>query len=324
MKFVIDMMGGDNGSVATSKAVKSFSSLHKDDQIYCVGKKNELTSLQGIDNISIVEANDVLAMDVDPLLALSNKESSMYVAVKCLIDNSCDAIVSAGSTGALLTLGTLKIKRLKGITRPALITPFPTIKKNKKFVVLDLGASTLNTKEEIVQFAKMGSIYYSAIFNESNPKVALLNIGTEEEKGNQLDKDAFQALKAEKGINFFGNIEARYPLYGDIDVLVTDGYSGNIFLKTVEGTSKAMSLMIKDAFNKNIFTKIGYLFSKDGIKEMKERMDYKNVGGAMLIGINSILIKAHGSSDEKSFSSALNMAYNLASKKIIDQIKKSL
>ena len=217
-----------------------------------------------------------------------------------------------------------KIKRLPKITRPCLITSFPTLKNNKKFVVCDLGANSANTKEELNQFAIMGSLYYSIIYGEKNPSVYLLNNGTEEEKGNELTKEAYQLLKENKSINFKGNIEGREPLFGHIDVLVTDGFTGNIFLKSVEGTAKVMSQMMKEAFKKNLLTKIGYLFSKKGIDGIKIKMDYKNVGGALLLGVNGIVIKAHGSSDARSFMSALENAYKLGKVDIVNRIKEEL
>lgn len=324
MKFVIDMMGGDNGSKVIVEAIEKFANLHKDDIFYCIGNLDEIDSLKIHSNVVLIESKSVLKMDIDPMDALHIKDSSLFVAIETFIKEKADGFISAGSTGALLTLATLKIKRLKTITRPGLITPFPTYVKNKKFVCIDLGANTLNTKEELHQFAKMGSLYYKLVFEENCPKVGLLNIGSEEEKGNDLRKETYELLKNDNSLNFIGNIEGNCPLYGNVDVLVTDGFSGNIFLKTMEGSCKVMSLLIKDAFKKNLLTKIGYLFSKKGFDELKERMDYKNVGGAMLMGVNGVVIKAHGNSDFKSFTSALNICYDLSKKEIISKIKESL
>ena len=324
MKIVIDMMGGDNGLKATISATKEFLKLHPGVELFLVGDETKLNEFKGKDNIHIFNSDTVLAMDVDPLSALKEHSSSLMVAIKAYLDNKCDALISAGSTGALLSASIFKIKRIEGITRPCLITSFPTIDRNKKFVVCDLGANNANTKEEIAQFAKMGSIYYSLLYKQESPKVYLLSNGSEDEKGSPLNKDAFPLLKEDKEINFIGNIEARDPLFGMVDVLVTDGFTGNIFLKSVEGTAKAMSQMIKEAFKENIFTMIGYLFSKKGINGIKEKMDYKNVGGALLMGVNGVVIKAHGSSDTKSFLSALNNAYNLVDEDIIKRFKDKL
>lgn len=324
MKFVIDMMGGDSGIEATIGATKEFIKRHPNVELFLIGDLNALETFKDHENIHLVESKTVLKMDVDPFTALKEKDSSLMVAIETYLANNCDCLISAGSTGALLSAAIFKIKRIPGITRPCLITSFPTIKKNKKFVVCDLGANNSNTKEELLQFAIMGSIYYSIVYQEENPKVYLLSNGTEEEKGSPVSKEAYPLLKDCKSINFKGNIEARDPLYGDIDVLVSDGYTGNIFLKSVEGTAKVMSKMIKDAFKKNILTMIGYLFSKKGINEIKEKMDYKNVGGALLMGVNGVVIKAHGSSDVRSFLSALENGYKLVEVDIVNKFKKEL
>ncbi len=324
MKFVIDMMGGDNGLKATIPATKELLEKHKDVVVYLIGQLDKLTDFQESDRVHLVESKTVLAMDVDPMTALKQADSSLMVGIKTYLENKCDALISAGSTGAILSAAIFKIKRLPKITRPCLITSFPTIKNNKKFVVCDLGANSANTKEELNQFAIMGSLYYSILYGEKNPSVYLLNNGTEEEKGNDLTKEAYQLLKENKSINFKGNIEGRDPLFGNIDVLVADGFTGNIFLKSVEGTAKVMSGMIKEAFRKNLLTKIGYLFSKKGIDGIKTKMDYKNVGGALLLGVNGIVIKAHGSSDARSFMSALENAYKLGKVDIVNKIKEEL
>lgn len=324
MKFVIDMMGGDNGLAATIPATKELLEKHKDVELFLIGDLSKLKEFENNERIHLVESKSVLAMDVDPMTALKQLDSSLMVSIKTFLENKCDAIISAGSTGAILSAAIFKIKRLPKITRPCLITSFPTLKDNKKFVVCDLGANSANTKEELNQFALMGSLYYSIIYGEENPRVFLLNNGTEEEKGNEVSKEAYQLLKENKSINFKGNIEAREPLFGNVDVLVTDGFTGNIFLKSVEGTAKVMSQMIKDAFKKNLLTKIGYLFSKKGIDGIKTKMDYKNVGGALLLGVNGIVIKAHGSSDARSFMSALENAYKLGKVDIVNRIKEEL
>ena len=324
MKFVIDMMGGDNGLKATIPATKELLEKHKDVVVYLIGQLDQLSDFQESERVHLIESKTVLAMDVDPMTALKEKDSSLMVGIKTYLENNCDALISAGSTGAILSAAIFKIKRLPKITRPCLITSFPTLKNNKKFVVCDLGANSANTKEELNQFAIMGSLYYSIIYGEKNPSVYLLNNGTEEEKGNELTKEAYQLLKENKSINFKGNIEGREPLFGHIDVLVTDGFTGNIFLKSVEGTAKVMSQMMKEAFKKNLLTKIGYLFSKKGIDGIKTKMDYKNVGGALLLGVNGIVIKAHGSSDTRSFMSALENAYKLGKVDIVNRIKEEL
>lgn len=327
MKIVIDMMGGDLGLKTTIEATKTFLSKHNDAELFLIGEETKLEEFKNVKNVHVVNSTTVLKMDVDPMTALKDTNSSLMVGIKTYLENECDGFISAGSTAALLTAATLKIKRIPGIIRPALVTAFPTVKKNKKFVCCDLGANNTCTKEELNQFAVMGSLYYKNIYNDENsqnPRVYLLNNGTESEKGTALHKESYELLKENKAINFLGNIEGRYPLQGNLEVLVTDGFSGNIFLKTMEGTAKEMSNMIKEAFSKNVFTKLSYLVVRSGIKEMKEKMDYRNVGGALLIGVNGVVIKAHGSSDVRCFLSALNNGYTLIKNDIVNKIKESL
>lgn len=324
MKIVLDMMGGDLGSKSFIEAVLNFYNKHDDIEFFCVGDVKELEVLKDLKNVKIVTSTSILKMDVDPLTCLRDKTSSLSVAMKVYVDEKCDALISAGSTGALLSQSIFKIKRIEGITRPALLSPFPTIIKGKAFVACDLGANTLNTKEELHQFATMASLYYSIVYKKEKPNVYLLNNGTEEEKGNELTKTTYQLLKNDPNLNFKGNMEGRDPLYGEADVLVMDGFTGNIFLKSVEGSCKAMSTLIKQAFKRNIFTKIGYVFSNKGINEMKKTMDYKSVGGAILLGIDGIVMKAHGSSDGKAIISCLNLCYTLVNQDITNKIKENL
>ena len=321
MKLVIDMMGGDHGTKTTIEAVKQFVQLHKDCEIFAVGNEEEIQELNGLPLVHIVPSKTVLPMDADPMSAMKTLDSSLMVGIQAFLDNGCDGLISAGSTGALLTASIFKIKRLQGIKRPCLITSFPTGIDNKKFVACDLGANASDTKEELEQFAMMGSLYYSILYNEEHPKVYLLNNGTEEEKGNPLTKETYQLLKVNPHINFKGNLEGRDAMKGEADVIVCDGFTGNIFLKTLEGTAKAMGSMMKDAFKMNLSTKIGYLFAKKGIKAMIKKMDYKNVGGALLLGVNGIVIKSHGSSEAKSFLASMESAYNLAKQDLIGKIK---
>lgn len=321
INLVIDMMGGDNGYSATSEAVKTFLKEHDDTFLTLVGNKENIDEFKNEKNVKLVYSTTTLKMDVDPMSALKDESSSLICGIKELITNDYDGIISAGSTGALLTAAIFKVKRIPGIKRPGLITSFPTLLGDKKTVVIDLGANLVNTIEDILTFAKLGKIYYSLVYKTSNPTVYQLNNGTEEEKGRDINKEAYQMMKEDPSINFGGNIEARDVLKGNADVIVTDGFSGNIFLKATEGGVKAMSTLLKEAFMKNIGTKIAYLFLRKSIKEMKGKMDYKNVGGAMLLGVNKIVIKAHGSSDAQSFLSALNLSRKLANDKIIEKIK---
>lgn len=324
MNIVIDMMGGDKGLEATIPSLKKFLKSHDDVMIYAVGDEASLSDFKNHKRVKIIPSTTVLKMDVNPLDAIHDKNSSLMVGIKTLLDNECDGIVSAGSTGALLTAGIMKIKRLSGISRPGLLTPFPTAVKGKKMVVIDLGANTSNTPEELNQFAVMASLFASFAYKTKQPKVYLLNNGTEEEKGNDITKAAFKLLKENKQINFVGNMEARDVLNGEADCLICDGFSGNILLKAIEGTASFVSSLLKKAFKRSLGSRIGYLLTKKGVKEMKSVMNYKNTGGAMLCGINEVCIKAHGSSDDEAFLGALELTYNLCDAHIVEKFKEAL
>ncbi|MGP1414211.1 MAG: phosphate acyltransferase PlsX [Bacillales bacterium] len=324
MKFVIDMMGGDNSLKASIPALKKYLSINNDAFIFCVGDESLIDEFKNEKRVKVILSKTIIKMDANPLEAYRDNESSLMVAMNTFIENSCDALISAGSSGALLTASIFKIKRLKNISRPAFITSFPTIKENKKFVLCDLGANNSNTKEELHQFAKMGSIYYEILYKDEFPKIHLLSNGTEEGKGSPLTKEAYELLKNDSKLNFIGNTEGRDALFGDLDVIVADGFSGNIFLKSTEGTSKAFKFMLKEAFTSSIKSKIGYLLCKKGINNIAKKMDYKNVGGALLVGVNGVVIKAHGNSDEQSFLSSLKIAENLVKADIINKFKEKL
>lgn len=320
IKLVIDMMGGDNSTKATIGAVNRFLDEIKDAEIIAVGDEKELISLK--DKVKIIPSMSIVPMECSVMEAMRNKDSSIYKAVRAVIDEKADGIVSAGSTGAFFSLVTLIAKKIEGIDRPALITPFPTLKENKYAVLLDVGASNENKPEELVQFAKMGRAYYKAMYDAKDPNFYLCSNGSEEGKGSPLVQDAYKLMKDMEG--FKGNIEARYVLSGDADVVVFDGFTGNVFLKSSEGMAKMMSSMIKDAFTSSFSSKMGYLFAKKGFNQLRAKMDYKKVGGAFLIGTNTIPVKAHGNANEESFYYSIMIAYNLAKKHINDEIKKNL
>lgn len=323
IKLVVDMMGGDLGSEETTKGVLNFLKKHDDVIFYCVGKQEELKELNNNKNIVVINASEVLPMETSAMDALRAKSTSMYVAIEEVTKEEADAIVSCGSTAGYLSLSTLKLKRIKGIIRPAFVAPFPTKIKGKQVVILDIGASTVNTSDELVQFALMGQLYSETVLDNKNPNVYLLSNGTEEGKGTDAVKEAHQKLK-EVNPHFKGNIEGRDVLYGEADVVVCDGYSGNILLKTAEGVAKIMSGMIKSAFKRSFASKLGYLLSKKGFDEMSKTMDYKSTGGAMLLGVNNVVVKAHGNSDAYSFECALEVAYKLSKNQLVNKIKEGL
>lgn len=321
-KIVVDAMGGDNGSSIVVDAIKKFLEDNKDVEITVAGKKEELSSLEG--KCRILDARDVVPMEAGALEVMRLKNSSMAVAIKTMKEESLDAVVSCGSTGGFLSAATINLKMIPGVKRAALVAPFPTAIKGKNVVILDIGANNENSPEELVQFALMGKLYSQSVFGVEKPAVYLLNNGVEEGKGAPEVKAAYKLLKDSNFEGFKGNVEARYALNGDADVVVADGFSGNIFLKSSEGIAKIMSSMIKKAFKRNLWSKIGYLHVRKGMKEMSETLDYKKTGGAMLLGINGNVVKAHGSSDADAFYHALCVAKKLAEKDVVNQIKKGI
>ena len=321
-KIVVDAMGGDNGSSIVVEATKKFLEDNKDVEITLVGKKEELVSLEN--SCRILDARDIVPMEAGALEVMRLKNSSMMVAIKTMKDEGLDAIVSCGSTGGFLSAATINLKMIPGVKRAALVAPFPTSIKGKYVTILDIGANNENSPEELVQFAMMGKLYAQSIYGAEQPKTYLLSNGAEEGKGAPEVKEAYKLLKESNFEGFSGNIEARYALNGDADVVVADGFTGNIFLKSSEGIAKMMSGMIKKAFKRNLWSKLGYLHVRKGMKEMADTMDYKNTGGAMLLGINGNVVKAHGSSDARAFYHALRVAKLLAEKDVVNAIKKGL
>ena len=322
MKIVVDAMGGDLGSSIVVEAVKNFKNDYPEVEFVVVGKKEELSSLENI--AEIVDARDVIPMNAGALEVMRSKESSMFKAVDLVKNNGYDAVISCGSTGGFLSVATLCLKNIKGIHRSALVAPFPTKIKGKKVVVLDVGASNENSPEELYQFGVMGRLYAKSVLDIEEPRLYLLSNGTEEGKGSPSGKLAYKLFKEKDFPGFKGNIEARNALNGEADVIVTDGYTGNVFLKGLEGVAKMMGDMIKSAFKKNLWSKLGYLHVRKGMKEMSETMDYKTTGGAMLLGVNGVVVKAHGSSDDFAFYHAIRVAYQLASSDIVNKIKEGI
>lgn len=315
------MMGGDNGAEATIEAVKNFAHKHDDCEIIAVGDEKVLEPIKNVVS-KIIPSQTVLPMECGVMQAMRQKDSSVYKAVSAVNEEKADGVISAGSTGAFLSLATLINKKIPGIERPALITPFPTRVAGKQVILLDCGASSENSPEDLFQFATMGEAYCKAVYGKENPNINLICNGTEEGKGNDLSKKAYALLKAKP--NFKGYIEGRHVLDGECDVCVFDGFTGNVFLKTAEGVAKMMGSMMKEAFTSSFSSKMGYLLAKKGFKPMLKTMDYKSVGGALLIGVNTVAVKAHGNSDAYSFEAALTLTYTLAKNKVVDHIKENI
>jgi len=322
IKIAVDVMGMDKGSVVAVEAIKHFLEMYKDVSFVVFGKKEELVQLEG--KCEIIDSREVMGMEDGALAILRKKETSMIKAVDyAKTHDDVDAVISGGSTGAFLTASTIYLKLIEGIERAALLSPFPTV-KDKNVIVLDIGANSDNTPAHLLEFAKMGRVF-SKVYNDlENPDIYLLSNGAEEKKGSELVKAAHQLIKESGLEGFKGNIEARYALSGDADVIVAGGFDGNILLKGIEGTAKAMSGMLKVGFKKNIFTMIGYLLARSGVNYVRDKLDYKKYGGAMLVGVNKLVVKAHGSSDEIAFFSALKVCYELVKKDIVAKMKEEM
>lgn len=322
VKIVIDMMGGDNGSKPTIAAVQKALNDFGDIEVVAVGDENELSVFKDNKRVKIIPSQSIVPMECSVLQAMRMKDSSVYKAVTAVSEEKADAVLSAGSTGAFLSLATLIVKKIPGIERPALVSPFPTKVPGKYVTLLDVGASADNSADDLVQFATMGEAYSKVIYGTENPIVYLISNGTEEGKGNNLVKEAYEKLKPNPC--FKGYIEGRNVLSGEADVVVFDGFTGNVFLKGAEGVAKMLGGLLKSSFTKSLSSKIGYLFARKGMKELRSTMDYKKVGGAMLLGVNTVAVKAHGNADEVSFYSSIKIAYTLAKNKVVDKIKENL
>ena len=327
VKIAIDLMGSDLGEEELSKGVIDFMNKNNDTYFYLVGKKERIEkifSCQDKTKFEIINADKVIPMEIKPLDFLRAKTSSQYIAISLVKDGKADAVLSAGSTGGLVTGASLLLKNIDGISRGGIISPFPTAKFGKATVILDIGANNTNTSEDLYGFAKMGRLYSKEILGIENPSAYLLSNGTEEGKGTQEIVEAYKMLEERKFPNFKGNAEARNILDGEHDIIITPGFNGNILLKAVEGTASMMNQMIKDAFKTNLITKIGYLFSRKGFKNMKATMDYRKYGGAIFMGVNGVVVKAHGNSNAYAFYYGIDVAYKMVKCNIIEKIRKDL
>lgn len=332
MKIIVDAMGGDNAPAEIIKgaveAVREFGVeiilVGKEDAINTCLKNENADSLRN--KISIVNATEVVNMEDDPTTVLrTKKDSSMSVALKLLKDGTGDACISAGSTGALLAGATLIVKRVNGIRRAALAPVLPN--GGRGVMLIDCGANVECTPEYLLQFAYMGSFYAKNILGCENPRVGLLNVGAEDTKGGELQTETFALLKAagqEGNINFIGNIEARDVFFNTVDVVVTDGFSGNIMLKTIEGTGMFIMSGIKDILTANKRSKVAALTMKKRFSEFKKMIDPSEVGGTALLGISKPVIKAHGSSDARALKNAILQAINFVNADVANEIIKNI
>ena len=334
MKIILDAMGGDFapeapvlGAIDAAKAYGAQITLvGRGEEILEVLKKNGIDTLpQGLE---IAHADEVVDMHDDPTKVISRKKnSSMVMGLRMLSEGQGDAFISAGSTGALLSGATLIVKRVKGIRRAAMAPAMPT-KTGGKVIICDCGANAECTPEFLLQFGIVGAMYAKKTLGVENPRVGLLNIGTETSKGTPLQKEAYALLKqaSEKGlVNFVGNVEARSVPLGEVDVVVCDGFNGNVLIKTIEGTAMFFgSLMKHKIFKRSFLSKIGYLFCKKGVDDVMKLMDSREIGGTQFLGVKKAVIKCHGNSDRLAFRNGVRQAIQAAESNFAEELEAAL
>jgi len=329
IRIAVDAMGGDNAPQEIIKGcAEALAEGDKRVRLLIIGQEDKIRAeiaKHSMDaaRYEIIHAPEVIGTDEAPTEAVRRKkDSSLVVGLKLVKEKKAGAFVSAGSTGAILTGATIIVGRIKGIERPALATLLPTAKS--WVFVADVGANVDAKPSYLVQFAQMGSIYMESVMGIKSPSVGLVNIGAEKEKGNALTKEAYPLLETAKGFRFVGNVEPRDIPLGAVDVAVCDAFVGNVILKYSEGFAKAILGMIKEEMMAGFFTKLGALLSKPAFGRLKKRFDYKEVGGAPFLGLNGLVVKAHGSSDAKAFKNAIRQCTQFIDKDITGKIEASV
>lgn len=332
MRIIVDTMGGDNAPYSNVRGAIAAAKEYGV-EVLLVGRGEDILTVLEEDGVAelpqgveIAHADEVVEICDNPATAFKDKKNStLTVGLNLLKEGSGDAFVSAGSTGALLAASTLMVKRIKGIRRAAMSPVVPT--GNGGSILVDCGATAECTPEYLLQFAFMGAYYAEKVLNRKQPKVGLLNIGAEESKGTSLQLETWKLLKeaGEAGrINFVGNVEANAAMHGEVDVIVADGYSGNIFLKCMEGTASHLVSYIRGMFKKNLLTKVAALLVSGGLKEFKTAIDPNEIGGTALMGISKPIIKAHGSSNDYAIKNAIRQAINFTQSGIIEDIAENI
>lgn len=329
MKIIVDVFGGDNSPYAQIKGSVDFLNEQKDAELVLTGDEAKIEAelskyAYDRNRLSIVHAPDVVTNDDTPTVAIrAKKESSLVKAFEILkTDESADALISSGNTGAVLTGSVLKIGRIPGVLRPALSPLLPT-KTGGQVCLIDCGANMDCRPEFLQQFALMGVQYMRMVRGIENPRVGLLSVGVEDHKGNELSKEVFARLK-EMPINFVGNMEARDALTGEYDVIVSDGFAGNVLLKSVEGTAQMVMSMLKQAIMSSGAAKFGSLFMKKAFRKLKNEMDYQKLGGAPFLGVEKVVVKAHGASNPDAILSALRQVKGMVQVDICGGIRAEL
>lgn len=325
MKIAIDAMGGDHAPHSTVEGALAAAKEWNDTEIILVGDEQVLKPMvQGAPaNLRIGHASEVIGAEDEPVKAVRRKkDASMVVAGRLVREGEAAAMISAGNTGALMTTGLLVVGRMEGIERPALAPMIPTL-DGRGVLALDLGANMDAKPEHLAQYALMGSIYREKVHGVAKPRVGLLNVGTEAMKGNELTKEAYPLLEA-MPINFVGNVEARDVLTGACDVLVCDGFAGNILLKSLEGTAGAMFSIFKKEFSKSLKNKLAAAVLMPSLRSLKTMMDYKEHGGAPLLGLSGLVVKGHGSSDGGAIKNAVRQARTALQSHLTESIAREI
>ncbi|MGL4647161.1 MAG: phosphate acyltransferase PlsX [Mycoplasmoidaceae bacterium] len=323
IKIAFDVMGFENDLAHAINAARKFVKKYSDTKIIIVGQEALIKShFNSQDEFEVQNASEVINQEDTPLVATRKKDSSMLVAMKMVQEGKADAVLSPGSTPSFVSLSFLTFGLIKNISKPAFTPTFPSANR-KGFIMLDVGCNKVNTAEELVQFAIMGDLYAKHVRQINSPSVKLLNIGTEEYKGLDNIVEANKLLQNRQGINYQGFIEPNTLLLGETDVIIADGFTGNICLKSMEGAMKVLSNEFKKNFKKPSGW-LGGLFGYFTFKKVKEAFNYKNFAGALVMGLNKIAIKAHGSADEQEFLSALALARNSVENNIIGKIRDAM
>ncbi|WP_195258057.1 phosphate acyltransferase PlsX [Bacillus paralicheniformis] len=324
MKIAVDAMGGDNAPKAVIEGVMKAVEDFEDLEITLIGDREKIADhLTEHGRITVKHAEEVIEATDEPVRAVRRKKnSSMVLMAGEVAEGRADACISAGNTGALMTAGLFIVGRIEGIERPALAPTLPTV-SGDGFLLLDVGANVDAKPEHLVQYAIMGSVYGEQVLGVKNPRIGLLNVGTEDKKGNELAKQTFQKLK-ETDLNFIGNVEARDMLDGVADVIVTDGFTGNVALKTVEGAALSIFKMLRTTLTSSFAAKLAASALKPKLKEMKTKMDYSEYGGAGLFGLKAPVIKAHGSSDGRAVYHAIRQAREMVSQNVAAFIEEKI